>query len=154
MQQNEAKLTGSESEKSNLWQDKIHTAGLLHVVRQINPLADPGVTFRCGCQDVSASVQQPPVVAVIGWSQGDEREEGEKGNENKVMCQKSGRPKSLAGDSHYQFHHHPRLGPFQSLTSHVPRILGHTITAQNTWIGTFPVSPICCLSDLNLRFKI
>lgn len=75
--------TGSESERSNLCQDKINTAGPVHVARQINPLADPGVTFGCGSQDVSASVQQPPVVAVIGWSRVDEREEGERGNGNK-----------------------------------------------------------------------
>lgn len=60
------KRPGSESERSNLCQDKVNTAGFVHVVRQVNPLADPGVTFGCGRQDVRASVQQPPVVAVIG----------------------------------------------------------------------------------------
>lgn len=86
--ENESKPTGSQSGRSNLCQDKINTTSLVHVVGQKNPLADPGVTFRCGCQDVSASVQQPPVVAVIGWSQGDEREKGERGDGSTATCQK------------------------------------------------------------------
>lgn len=77
-QQNKAKLRDA----SNLGQDKIDAAGLAHVVGQINPLADPGVTFRRGCEDVSAGVQQPPVVAVIGWRGMKEREGGERGGES------------------------------------------------------------------------
>lgn len=55
-------------ERTNLCQDKIHTSSPLHVLRQINPLADPGVTFSRGGQDVSAGVQQPPVVAILSCS--------------------------------------------------------------------------------------
>lgn len=90
MHPNETKLRGSESKKSNLCKDKINTAGLVHVARQINPLADPGVTFRCGCQDVSAGVQQPPVVAVIGWSRVDESEGGGREDGNEGTCHKGG----------------------------------------------------------------
>lgn len=136
-----SEITGSESKRSNLCQDKINTASFVHVRRQINPLADPGVTFRCGCQDVSASVQQPPVVAIIGWSQVDESEEREKGDGNKVTCQPLAvSPSSKTGT----------ISKF-NISCTALLLLAHTIPAQTIWIWTFPeffFSAICCLSDL------
>lgn len=54
-----------QNEDSDLLQDKIYSTSFVHVGGQANPFADFGVTFGCGCQDVSARVQQPPVVSIF-----------------------------------------------------------------------------------------
>lgn len=55
------------AEGQHLLQDKVHASGLVHAVRQVNSLADLGVTLGGGCHDVSARVQQPPVVSILSW---------------------------------------------------------------------------------------
>lgn len=56
--------------KTNLLQDKVNTSSLAHGVRQINSLADLGVSFGCGCHDVSSRVKQPPIVSIFSWKKG------------------------------------------------------------------------------------
>jgi len=55
------------NEETNLLQGEVDPPGLVHVGRQVDPLADPGVTFGCGRQDVSPGIQQPPVVPIFSW---------------------------------------------------------------------------------------
>lgn len=56
--------------KTNLLQDKVNTSSLSHGVRQINSLGDLGVTFGCGCHDVSTRVKQSPIVSFFSWKKG------------------------------------------------------------------------------------